>query len=674
MSKKSYIPPTPEKMKLPEPLSRFTTRRDWEKNAQEITRSVTKMLRKKFGADALASFDYTGAILERRRAAALDSVMEIAERYADFPESDPNLPGDMWLRLNLGINSYDVSNRYYRITTAAAIWILDQIDVDEAFPLLPREEALIEDYLYLELWHPSYAPELIASVEYVLTHWNGPPESLPEGFLRCLSPLRAEGTPAGRENFEALIALVPEEARLAAEARLESLIKPWTERFFEGLRPIALQAEACQKKRIEIALQHNAICDELDGMIRELVPPTAPKKKRPAVLKAAQQELPNFSALAQGSSEQQFRVLLARITSRMEMLKKLSDANIECLEMLKDLYHAEDAYLTSTISGKAAEIFKLPALPIGDIYELSFAAILLATSGKELAWLYGPVVSIIQEIAICLPWCFRWHGDEEKIEIPEPYTGKPSAMPDWYARKYIRKNEEDCRHRNLAQFIYDKTGGILPQDMHRFDRYLWELGQWGVRGKDAAFALTAMCLLNEVGAQREAKNLVWYTEEDERDESAADARREENAELKRLRSALHEAEKAARDAKKALEATNLQAEQERRELADLRELIFNQENAPEEETAEEAEERIPLPYEVRRSTLVFGGHKSWSREIRQLLRGNIRFIDKDLVFDTGIIRNADVLWIQTNALAHKNYYRIIDAARINKKPVRYFTS
>ena len=33
---------------------------------------------------------------------------------------------------------------------------------------------------------------------------------------------------------------------------------------------------------------------------------------------------------------------------------------------------------------------------------------------------------------------------------------------------------------------------------------------------------------------------------------------------------------------------------------------------------------------------------------------------------------ADVVWLQVNALSHKYYYRIIDTARRNDIPVRYF--
>ena len=37
------------------------------------------------------------------------------------------------------------------------------------------------------------------------------------------------------------------------------------------------------------------------------------------------------------------------------------------------------------------------------------------------------------------------------------------------------------------------------------------------------------------------------------------------------------------------------------------------------------------------------------------------------------IKNANVIWIQTNALGHTNFYKIIDVARVHGVPVRYFS-
>ena len=91
----------------------------------------------------------------------------------------------------------------------------------------------------------------------------------------------------------------------------------------------------------------------------------------------------------------------------------------------------------------------------------------------------------------------------------------------------------------------------------------------------------------------------------------------------------------------------------------------NDENAP------AADESI-FPYEVKRNTLVFGGHETWVKALKPMLKGEIRFVSKELVFDISIIRSAEVIWIQTNAIPHKAYNRIVDAARKQNKPVRYF--
>ena len=78
-------------------------------------------------------------------------------------------------------------------------------------------------------------------------------------------------------------------------------------------------------------------------------------------------------------------------------------------------------------------------------------------------------------------------------------------------------------------------------------------------------------------------------------------------------------------------------------------------------------------YEIRKQTVVFGGHATWLKVIRPMLRGNIRFIERDLSFSLNLIRNADIVWIQTNSLSHAMYARIAGSARQYHKPMRYFS-
>ena len=38
-----------------------------------------------------------------------------------------------------------------------------------------------------------------------------------------------------------------------------------------------------------------------------------------------------------------------------------------------------------------------------------------------------------------------------------------------------------------------------------------------------------------------------------------------------------------------------------------------------------------------------------------------------------LIRNQDQIWIQPNAMAHKDFYRLINSIRLYHIPVRYFS-
>ena len=80
-------------------------------------------------------------------------------------------------------------------------------------------------------------------------------------------------------------------------------------------------------------------------------------------------------------------------------------------------------------------------------------------------------------------------------------------------------------------------------------------------------------------------------------------------------------------------------------------------------------------YEVKKPTVVFGGHETWLKAIRPMVSGNIKFIGKErIIFDKAVFRNADVIWIQSNSISHKQFYRIMNGARLNNIPVFYFSN
>ncbi|MFQ7079518.1 MAG: hypothetical protein ACLRSW_17215, partial [Christensenellaceae bacterium] len=109
---------------------------------------------------------------------------------------------------------------------------------------------------------------------------------------------------------------------------------------------------------------------------------------------------------------------------------------------------------------------------------------------------------------------------------------------------------------------------------------------------------------------------------------------------------------------------------EHKELTDLRTLVFNQQNGEFENETEEKIE-IEYPYTARHTISIFGGHDSWSKAIKPLFN-NVRFIGRDVTPHPDVIKNSDVVWIQTNSMSHTYFYKVIDVVRQNNIPVRYF--
>lgn len=132
----------------------------------------------------------------------------------------------------------------------------------------------------------------------------------------------------------------------------------------------------------------------------------------------------------------------------------------------------------------------------------------------------------------------------------------------------------------------------------------------------------------------------------------------------------YEADRQVRDEKKRYEELERRTANDRLELAALRELVFNQqENLYQDEAPAKG---ISFPYKTERRIVVFGGHDSWTREIKPKLP-SVRFIDRDMLPNAEMIRKADVVWIQSNAISHAFFYRIIDEVRKHNVPLRYFS-
>ena len=222
----------------------------------------------------------------------------------------------------------------------------------------------------------------------------------------------------------------------------------------------------------------------------------------------------------------------------------------------------------------------------------------------------------------------------------------------------------------------------MPSSLARQSARSSDLDAYGITGKKALHPLIyCMNLLGE-GKYRSRKlpQMEWTLEE-QQDEEQKTGQTESVEELKariaalqsensRLRQTVYEADRELREARKASEIQAQKAELDRQELADLRELVFHLQEDVYDAEAEDT--GITFPYHNFQRIVVFGGHDSWTREIKPRLP-DVRFVDKDMVPNAELIRRAEIVWIQANAISHAYYYKILDETRKHSIPVRYFS-
>lgn len=74
---------------------------------------------------------------------------------------------------------------------------------------------------------------------------------------------------------------------------------------------------------------------------------------------------------------------------------------------------------------------------------------------------------------------------------------------------------------------------------------------------------------------------------------------------------------------------------------------------------------------MKQKICVFGGHPAWLKAIRPLIKEATFFGDAD-IRNLNVIRNADQIWIQTNAISHSLFSKIVKTVRVCKIPLFYF--
>lgn len=327
-------------------------------------------------------------------------------------------------------------------------------------------------------------------------------------------------------------------------------------------------------------------------------------------------------------------------------------------------------------------------------YEVCMAFLLLDQDNDALANLNMLTAAVVIYAERTLPW-----GVDEEYSYAEPFEdGTPDLSLRYAYHPRENAEEEDLPDPDMeegellseGQLFYLATGYALPRDQapsSRLRNWFQEQGVPEGRAEALAWGAWFASHVDDLRAQRPMpfgaaddfedflksldEELTELEEEAETESSAAKAA-ELTRQLKESRKALHEAEQGMRQLQERLRSVEADALRDRAELSQLRETLFDL-RAREDQPEDEAETEIEFPYQTARRIVAFGGHDTWRKAIRPMLPG-VRFFDREMLPDINVIKSADVVWIQANAISHKFYYRIIDTARKENISVRYFGS
>ena len=344
-------------------------------------------------------------------------------------------------------------------------------------------------------------------------------------------------------------------------------------------------------------------------------------------------------------------------------------------------------------SRKAAEL--LSGYGTSVPYELCAAYLLLEWEGDALANL-NALTAVVMTCALRhLPWAQDDFGARAGLFE----TGAPDYRLQYEYREDPAEDGEEPLELEWrlseTQLFFLATGVVLPRNRMPSDKLRRWFIQQGVeeqRARELAWAAFMAYFSESEGDGWKDIDLFGDDGEDEEpvpekpalDEpvepgetvSDSGALAEQNQALarqvKELRVALHDAERTSNRLREQLRDAKQNWEADRSELAHLRETLYRL-RAGEDAEAEDSGPLVELPWQVKRRVVVYGGHDSWRKAVKPLLPG-ARFYDREELTDLNTVRGADVVWLQVNAMSHKYYYRIIDAARKHDIPVRYFGS
>lgn len=566
---------------------------------------------------------------------------------------------DFWLRLNLGmIAGPDRADVGACTTLATAIWILDRLSENGQFEAVcnffpPTDTIRAEAAGFPEIQDLCHEAHAIQSMHWIIRHRNDDCTGFKSNTSTDLKrPYMDDCTAAGshhldlpsRRRFEAILEMIPHEC-------IEEAVHNWMFACHDIMVRLKQSHDLYDTKRKHIYRDAQDLNKSARAMMNAVAPGTALEQySRPLMCRT----LYDRSNVIE-QEMQQIDSMESRLICGIGMSHIMSD------EKRAECFGAEASTLWEDIV-------------VHDPYGMCFAFLYLIDRDEYLPWAYGVSGILMDRCRYTLPWCvtvaqFEADTSEQYDNTAETDVVISSYYGTFVADRCARKDAVRQRY-NLAQIIYLETGFILPRAVCGYEESEAWLDRFGLLDTRLGVPmLNTISLLHALSIRSCIPKDTQTQAKAENTEALQQCIRELEAEKKQLRQERHEADRAVQAFREKLDAMEAAVANDRRELAELRELLFCRDR-PEEDAAAEIK-AIGFPAHTERNILVYGGHDSWLREIRKKLP-DARFIQQQSKVDPQLIRNADEIWFQTNSLSHKLYNAVTQHAARHNVRIRYF--
>lgn len=655
----------------------------------DIERS-TKWLRQYLTSEGMiAPLERTGQFKKKR----IDSVIKyapIANRM--YAESYPllSIPDEL-SKLNatpVGVDLETCESEHH-IQLAAALWILDELKssgkLEEAYRFFSQERMSAKDVGIPGVYDPCYSENIVCNMFVI---------------VKDRDDLKAKDGLSGREKFKGIVELIKPESVKYARNRFEQCQWEYFQLILETI--------------VYFKEQENELVEELSTRIEEV------EKSCEDILSLYDEISIQFDRMQDcivsereyGSSNYNFEMLQALSINRkigqatdaaMYMFGELSDRynRLLILDNRRDCTRTFGTSLSPLFETVPVNKFlkdtekKIREMMVEDPFETCFVYLYMKFIGDDAAWLYNQAIAVLYSAVPLLPWYEArnprrdWitvsvdatettcsEDDFEKIDagddLPVIYTPDPALLYRknytdaclWADPEIVPKNE--LSKRNLSQLIYEMTGVLLPRKGGLCEDYSKLLHLSRIKKQQC---IPYEMLIRYLISQQERS---FMPIEQEIGVSTIKLETEQTKkhkeEIKWLNAQLRDTHDKKNAERKRANQAESQNEKYRAEIAELRSMLYDRTSF----TREEKKVKLDFPYTVKHKITIFGGHEVWLNMIKPLLNG-VRYVGPDEKPNMSVLMNTDVIWLQTNVMAHSFYNKVVEVARTHNIPVRYFS-